>query len=156
MKQWMGDDLDQPMLIITAARGDARAGCLVGFATQCSIRPLRYIVFISKKNHTYRIACDVDTLGVHAVPGDRIDLARLFGSETGDETDKFERAPWFAGPEGVPLITGCPKWFVGRIIDRVDVGDHVGFLLSPMAGDSVQGRDLGFQSARSIPPGHDA
>jgi flavin reductase (DIM6/NTAB) family NADH-FMN oxidoreductase RutF len=156
MKRWMGDDLDQPMLIVTAAMGDARAGCLVAFASQCSINPLRYIVFLSKKNHTYRIARGVDALGVHAVPRDRRDLARLFGGETGDEADKFGRSRWSTGPLGVPMVAGCSKWFVGTILERIDVGDHVGFLLSPIAGDSAEGPDLGFQSARSIPPGHDA
>ena len=37
-------DLDQPSYVVTAADGDERAGCLVGFATQCSIEPPRFAV----------------------------------------------------------------------------------------------------------------
>lgn len=31
--------LDYPMFVVTVAAGGERAGCLVGFATQCSIDP---------------------------------------------------------------------------------------------------------------------
>ena len=46
--------LDYPIYIATtSARGEPN-GCLVGFATQCSIRPPRFLVCISDKNRTYR------------------------------------------------------------------------------------------------------
>ena len=41
--------LDYPMLIVTARAGDERDGCLVGFATQASIDPPRFLVGISDK-----------------------------------------------------------------------------------------------------------
>ena len=37
-------ELDYPMFIVTAAREGERAGCLVGFATQTSIHPSRFLV----------------------------------------------------------------------------------------------------------------
>ncbi|HEX8931084.1 MAG TPA: flavin reductase, partial [Actinomycetota bacterium] len=38
------DRLDYPMLIVTAETDGERAGCLVGFATQCSIEPPRFLL----------------------------------------------------------------------------------------------------------------
>jgi flavin reductase (DIM6/NTAB) family NADH-FMN oxidoreductase RutF len=151
----MANDLDYPVLIVTAAAEGSHGGCLVGFATQCSVHPLRHIVFISKKNRTHGIALSGGALGVHAVPSDRMDLAELFGGETGDEVDKFDRVAWRQGPEGLRILVDCPKWFVGTILERLDTGDHTGFLLAPVAGDSSEGRDLGFGTARSITPGHE-
>jgi flavin reductase (DIM6/NTAB) family NADH-FMN oxidoreductase RutF len=156
VKRWMGNDLDYPMLIVTTADEREHAGCLVGFACQCSIEPLRYVVFLSKNNHTYRVARKTEAVAVHAVPRDRPDLAELFGGETGDERDKLAECEWREGPHGVPIIDGCSKWFVGTPLERFDVGDHVGFLLAPIEGDSSEGSDLGFQAARSITPGHEA
>ena len=49
-------DVDPPSYVVTAADGDDRAGCLVGFATQCSIDPPRFGVWLSKLNRTYRVA----------------------------------------------------------------------------------------------------
>src|SRR5688500_14317880 len=112
---WAGE-LDYPMFIVTAAAGGERSGCLIGFATQASIDPARFMICLSDKNRTYRVAQGTDVLGVHVVPADRDDLAELFGSLTGDEVDKFERCDWHDGPEGVPIVDGCPNWFAGRVL----------------------------------------
>ena len=62
--------LDGPMYVVTAAAARERAGCLVGFAGQCSIEPERHMVWISKANHTYRVATAAGHLGVHLLaPG---------------------------------------------------------------------------------------
>ena len=41
------DLLDYPMFIVTTRAGDERSGCLVGFASQVSIRPRRFLVGLS-------------------------------------------------------------------------------------------------------------
>jgi flavin reductase (DIM6/NTAB) family NADH-FMN oxidoreductase RutF len=83
----IADTIDYPMWIVTAAARGERSGCLVGFATQCSIEPVR---------------------------------------------------------------------FGGRVITRVDTGDHVGFVLDPFAGEirGGGGDRLTFQRVRSLEPGH--
>jgi len=64
--------LDYPMFVATTiGAGGERAGCLVGFATQASIDPQRFLVCISDKNRTYRIAREADVLAVHLVPVER-------------------------------------------------------------------------------------
>src|SRR4051794_6670774 len=90
--------LDYPMLIATAREADSLAGCLVGFATQASIDPSRFLVCLSDKNRTYRVARRARHLGVHLVPAHAARLAELFGGETGDEVDKFARCSWHEGP----------------------------------------------------------
>src|SRR3954447_21047402 len=87
-------ELDYPMFIVTASAGGERAGCLVGFATQCSIDPLRFLVCLSDKNRTFRVAQRAEMLAVHLVPEEAEWLAELFGSQTGDRVDKFSRCPW--------------------------------------------------------------
>jgi flavin reductase (DIM6/NTAB) family NADH-FMN oxidoreductase RutF len=149
--------LDHPMLIVTTmGRGGERAGCLVGFATQTSIHPPRFLACISDKNRTYRVAQGATHMAVHLVPADRDDLAELFGGETGDEDDKFAQAEWHAGPEGVPVLDGCPTWFAGRILERLPLGDHVGHLLDPFGGADAGDGWLGFRRAMRIEPGHEA
>ena len=149
--------LDYPMFIATVTAGGERAGCLVGFATQCSIHPPRFLAGISDKNHTYRVAQDAEHVGVHFVPEDEDDLAELFGGETGDEVDKFERCAWRPGPGDVPLLDDCPNHFVGRIVERVDFGDHTGMVLEPFHADEDEASgQLGFHRAKRIEPGHEA
>ena len=148
--------LDYPMFVVTAARGEIRAGCLVGFAQQCSIDPARFMVFLSNKNHTYRVARNADLLAVHVVPDGRRDIAELFGARTGDETDKFAACEWTPGPSRVPLLDACPDAFVGEILDRTEVGDHAAFLLRPIAARAGGSGFLGFQEVADLDPGHDA
>jgi flavin reductase (DIM6/NTAB) family NADH-FMN oxidoreductase RutF len=149
--------IDYPMYIVTVAAGGHRAGCLVGFTTQCSIDPPRFLVCISVVNHTFAVARGADAMVVHLVPEEASGLAELFGGRTGDEVDKFAQCDWTPGPEGVPALDGCPDWFAGRVLERLPVGDHWAFLLDPFAGESAPHPDaFTFHRARRIPPGHPA
>jgi flavin reductase (DIM6/NTAB) family NADH-FMN oxidoreductase RutF len=149
--------LDYPMFIATVAAGGERAGCLIGFATQCSIHPPRFLAGISDKNRTFRLAKDADSMAIHLVPENAVELAELFGGETGDELDKFTHCDWRAGPGGVPLLEDCPNRFVGRIIGRVDFGDHLGIVLEPFFPEEDEDSgQLGFHRAKRIDPGHEA
>jgi flavin reductase (DIM6/NTAB) family NADH-FMN oxidoreductase RutF len=146
-------DLEYPMFIITAP---GPFGCLVGFTTQASIDPPRFIACLSHKNRTFREGKDARALGVHAVPADAGDLAELFGGETQDTTNKFERTDWHEGPESVPILDRCENWFVGRVLGRFDAGDHDAFLLEPIAGAAGDEDEFTFHRAKRIDPGHEA
>jgi flavin reductase (DIM6/NTAB) family NADH-FMN oxidoreductase RutF len=149
--------LDYPMFIATVAADEDLAGCLIGFATQCSIHPPRFLAGVSDKNRTHRVAEGATSMAIHLVPEDASELAELFGGETGDELNKFERCSWQPGPGGVPLLDGCPNRFVGRILERVDFGDHTGVVLEPFFAELEEREgQLKFHRARRIEPGHEA
>ena len=118
-----------PIYIVTARAGGKRAGCIVGFASQVSIHPLRFLACVSKKNATYTVARAATRLGVHAVPKTERELATLFGGETGDEIDKFARCDWFEASDGTPLLVACPSRFLGRTVEQIDLGDHLGIVI---------------------------
>ncbi|MGW0389988.1 flavin reductase family protein [Streptomyces sp. NPDC003042] len=152
--------LDGPMYVVTAAAGDARAGCLVGFASQCSIHPPRFVVWLSTANHTYRVACEASHVTVHLLLREQRELAELFGGETGDRVDKFARTGWQPGEAGSPVLTAVRTWFTGRIEGRIEGGDHVGFLLAPARqcrpSDGPPPALLRYSDVRDLEPGHPA
>jgi flavin reductase (DIM6/NTAB) family NADH-FMN oxidoreductase RutF len=146
--------LDYPMLIVTAEAGGERAGCLVGFATQCSIDPPRFLLCLSRANHTFRVAARSSTLVAHVLGPEHQELASLFGEQTGDTVDKFARCRWRPGPGG-PVLEACQHWFAGRVLDRFEAGDHVAFLVEPVVAAAGQiGGQLSFQDVRRLRPGH--
>ena len=102
---------------------------MVGFATQVSIDPLRFLACISKANATYPVARAATRLGVHAVPKAERELATLFGSETGDEIDKFALCEWVEADDDTPLLLACPSRFLGRTLEQIDLGDHLGMVI---------------------------
>lgn len=148
--------LDYSMFIVTTAAGDRRAGCLIGFATQVSIHPPRFLACLSDKNYTHEVARDAEVLVVHLVPEDATEIAELFGGETGDETDKFGNVDWRPGPGGAPILTELENWFAGHVMARLDFGDHCGYLLEPIEGEAERGEEpLTFHRAKRIEPGHE-
>jgi len=151
--------IDYPMLVVTtrSAAGE-NSGCLVGFATQCSIDPEHYLICLSKKNHTYETAKRADLLVVHVLRDEDKELARIFGEETGDAQDKFTDVQWSPGPGRVPVLAGV-DWFAGRIQQRFDCGDHVAHLIAVLPEGRAAKADadqLGYSSAQDLDAGHAA
>jgi flavin reductase (DIM6/NTAB) family NADH-FMN oxidoreductase RutF len=150
--------LDPPMFVVTVASEHDRAGCLVGFATQCSLHPPRWYVGISRLNYTFHVAVTASVVVVHALGAGNTELARLFGEQTGDDIDKFDRCQWRPGPDGrTPVLVDCPRWFAGAVVDRVDPGDHLGLVLAPFVAECHdQGPQLGVRALSDLNPGHPA
>ncbi|WP_040794107.1 flavin reductase family protein [Nocardia higoensis] len=149
---------DYPVFVVTTQDGAEKAGCLVGFTTQISIDPLRFLIGVSKKNHTFGIAMRAKRLAVHLLRPEDKALAALFGGRTEDTIDKFARCAWQPGPDGVPILTAAAGWFSGPVIERHDFGDHMGMLLAPDSGaDPASEADvLRFSMVADLRPGHEA
>jgi flavin reductase (DIM6/NTAB) family NADH-FMN oxidoreductase RutF len=150
--------MDAALLVVTAAAGGERDGCLVGFHTQASIRPPRYAVWLSTANRTWRIAQRATHLGVHLLGRGQLDLARRFGGLTADEgVDKLAGTDWSSSPEGAPVLRAAVAGFVGRVVARIepDGGDHVAVLLEPLdAWVSAGVAPLRLGAASHIEAGH--
>jgi flavin reductase (DIM6/NTAB) family NADH-FMN oxidoreductase RutF len=136
--------LDYPLYVVTAAdargggagtgHGGEVSGCLAGFVTQSSIKPVQFLICVSKLNHTFGIAESSRGLGLHVLGSDQREVASHFGELTGDEVDKFEGIAWTPGRTGAPILAECAAWIEGPTIDRMDAGDHEAFLISVEAG----------------------
>jgi flavin reductase (DIM6/NTAB) family NADH-FMN oxidoreductase RutF len=154
--------LDTSLVVVTAGADSEgphgeRAGCLVGFHGQSSIDPERYSVWLSKANHTYRVALRSTHLGVHFLTHDDLQLAEHFGTQTGDDLDKFAQLDTEAGPGGVPMLLACPSRVAVRRTSLLDEGgDHVCISTEPV--DVVGGGPfvpLRLSDAHHLVPGHD-
>jgi flavin reductase (DIM6/NTAB) family NADH-FMN oxidoreductase RutF len=149
---------DTTLVVVTATYRGERGGCLVGFHCQCSIEPARHAIWLSKANHTCRVALQASHLGVHFLGREDRALAQLFGESTGDEIDKFARCDVVEGPHGVPLLRACADRMVGRRRTSMDDGsDHICFVVEPIEvqrGDATPPMRL--SDASDLTPGHAA
>lgn len=149
---------DGTMIIVTANFRDERSGCLVGFHCQCSIEPARYALWLSKPNHTCRVAMQSTHLGVHFLGHEDVELARRFGEHTGDEMDKFLGHAVEKGPDGVPLLTECANRMVTRRVTSMDDGgDHICFITEAVdVRRSADQAPLRLSEVSDFTPGHAA
>ncbi|MBV9381850.1 MAG: flavin reductase [Streptosporangiaceae bacterium] len=150
--------MDNPLIVVTTAEAGERAGCLVGFHVQSSIDPQRYCLWLSKANHTYRVALRSSHLAIHYLTTDDLPLAELFGTKSGDTVDKFAGLAVEAGPGGAPLLRQCPNWLAVRRITLLDEGgDHVSLTAEPVAAHTGgRFQPLRLSSAAHLEPGHGA
>jgi flavin reductase (DIM6/NTAB) family NADH-FMN oxidoreductase RutF len=148
--------IDYPYYVVTVRSPEAEmSGCLAGFVTQCSIHPPNFLVCISKVNHTLGVAERSTGMGLHLLGQDQVDLARLFGEETGDLVDKFASVDWRLGSTGAPLLVEAAVSMEGQVLGHFSVGDHEAFLMR--AARAVAGGPPGLLTFRSAPhlhPGH--
>jgi flavin reductase (DIM6/NTAB) family NADH-FMN oxidoreductase RutF len=117
------------------------------------------MVRLSKANRTCQVAERAERLAVPLPPSDQSRPARLCGSRTGERTDKFTNVPWHPGPGGTLILDDAPAWFVGRVENQIDGGDHVGHLLAPEAADNPRGTRpllLTLDDTHDIAPSHPA
>lgn len=130
--------LDPPMVVVTTADRHEQGGCLVGFHAQSGLEPGNLSVWLSKANHTFRVAVFADALAVHFLTSDDLEVATKFGTVSGDDVDKFADVPWHPGPGGVPLLEACPNRVIGRKTALLDTrADHVCVVLDPIESSYV-------------------
>lgn len=152
------DRLDCPYYVITVRAPDEEmSGCLATFVTQSSIDPPNFLACVSRANHSWGVAVRSSAMGLHLLGHDQMDVAKLFGEETGDVVDKFADVDWRLGATGAPLLADVAVALEGTILGHFSVGDHEAFLLR--ATRSVAGPADGLLTLRSGPPlqpGHPA
>nr|WP_255668882.1 flavin reductase family protein [Aeromicrobium duanguangcaii] len=150
--------IDAPLVVVTTAAEGERAGCLVGFHAQSSIDSAHYCVWLSKANHTYRMALRATHFAVHFLTEDDLELAEIFGTQCSAETDKFANLAVDTDETGVPLLDACPNRIVlERIAALDDGGDHVCMTTRVVSAHSG-GRftPLRVSDAEDLEPGHPA
>jgi flavin reductase (DIM6/NTAB) family NADH-FMN oxidoreductase RutF len=126
--------LDGPVFVVTTQADGQPLGCLISFATQTSVQPPSFMVVIPRDSGISDAARRSEHLAVHVLPQHNVALAELFGGETDDEADKFGRCTWRVGPHGMPILDEAIAWFVGRTAHWIDIGDHVAYIVEPVAG----------------------
>ena len=148
--------LDPPMAVVTTASDREQAGCLIGFHAQSSIEPERYVVWLSKANHTYRVGLRAAHFAVHFLTAEDLALAERFGTLTGEDTDKFAGMDVDPDQNGVPRLSVCQNWMsLDRLAILDDGGDHV-CLTTRICSAHTDGdfAPLRLASAAHLDPGH--
>lgn len=130
--------VDPPLIVVTTSAEGEQAGCLVGFHAQSGITPGRYCIWLSKANHTYRVALRASHFAVHFLTDADLGLAEHFGTVSGEDTDKFAGLDLEPEEHGVPLLSACRnRLLLERIAVLDDGGDHVCLTTRVLSADAA-------------------
>ena len=57
----------------------------------------------------------------------------------------------------MPILDDAVAWMVGRTLDRIDFGDHLGYVLEPVDGRYAENETdvIHFSDVIDMEPGHD-
>jgi flavin reductase (DIM6/NTAB) family NADH-FMN oxidoreductase RutF len=106
--------------VITADAGDGPVGLTATSVFSVSADPAILVFAISEQSSSAPTIEKADTVVVHLLGADQLDVAKLFATSG---IDRFaDSSSWHRLVTGEPVIHGVPVWIRGQIIDRMDAG----------------------------------
>ena len=125
--------LDSPVFVVTTQADGHPSGGLVAFGTQTSVQPPSFMLGLHVNSAINEMGSRSEHVAVHVLPRHQQVLAELFARQGDGDSDPFAKCSWRGGPLGMPILDDAAAWFIGRTVSRSAVGDHVAYLLEPVA-----------------------
>ncbi|KAF2956840.1 flavin reductase family protein [Marinitoga sp. 38H-ov] len=111
--------------IITMNSHGLLNGITVAWITRVSITPPMIAISIGKQRYSYKLLEETDKFGVCILSKEQKDIARLFGSKSGRNTNKFENINYELTENGIPKILDSIAFFECNIVNKTEAGDHI-------------------------------
>lgn len=107
--------------LITADAGTGPAALTATSVFSVSAEPPIFVFSISSSSSAAPVITSAETLVVHILDADRLDLAKL-GATSG--VDRFaDTSAWSRLATGEPVFSGVSTWIRGRVINRMEAGN---------------------------------
>ncbi len=126
--------------LITSGNEKHPSGYIANTAFQVTAEPPKLAISCHKENTSATV---IENSGVFAVSVLEKDcdagLIGLFGYQSGNEAEKFERVNYKSGKNGAPVIlTHSVAYFECMVVDKFDVGSHYLFIGEVTEGELVE------------------
>ena len=131
--------LPSPVVIVGAADGPLRGGLTAAWVTRVSTAPPLLAVAVSPLRHTHGMLHDGGEFTVSVLREEQVEVARLFGLQSGRDLDKWERTPAVLLGGGVPALRDCAARMLCRLVGRHPAGDHDLLVGEVLASEVVEG-----------------
>lgn len=96
-----------------------------------SLLPPRASFNMSIMASSYPAISSGESLLIHTLSVDNLDLAKQF---SGEASERFNGIELLAGPDGLPLLPGCSGYMHGRIVERHVIGDAAMIAVEILSG----------------------
>ncbi|MDQ1584446.1 MAG: hypothetical protein QOF36_2500 [Microbacteriaceae bacterium] len=106
--------------VITADAGDGPVGLTATSVFSVSAEPALLVFSISGQSSSAPTIHKADTVVVHLLGADQLEIAKLFATSG---VDRFaDRSSWDRLITGEPYLPGAPVWIRGRVINLMEAG----------------------------------
>ena len=99
------DMLAHGVNVVCAAHEGRRGGLAVAWATQVGVDHV--LVCVGKQSATRELILASKAFGLSLLTREQLELARLFGTKSGRDVDKFAGLAVHTGETGSPLLDDC-------------------------------------------------
>ncbi len=115
--------------LITSRHNDKDNIMAASWVFPLSMDPPLFGVSVAEKRYSCDLIRKGKAFGINTVHPELEEQMLLCGTESGRETDKFEKAGLTREGKGlVPLIKECPASIECELVDEIKTGDHVLFV----------------------------
>lgn len=109
--------------LVTADSGAGPAAMTVSSLSSVSTDPPLLVFSASAISSSFPVFAEAETVVVHMLSSEEIDLARL-GATSG--IDRFaDTSRWTRLPSGEPVFPSAFAWLRGRIVQRIEAGNSM-------------------------------
>jgi flavin reductase (DIM6/NTAB) family NADH-FMN oxidoreductase RutF len=123
--------------VITADAGDGPVALTATSVFSVSAEPPLLVFSISDQSSSAPTIEETDTLVVHLLGADQLDIAKL-GATSG--IDRFaDTSLWSRLPSGEPYFLGAHTWIRGRVVERMRAGTSTVVAVHALETNAVEG-----------------
>ncbi|MHB1006199.1 MAG: flavin reductase family protein [Chloroflexota bacterium] len=129
----------QPLVLVTAARGELLDATTVAWTMPLSLDPLLIGVAVFPYHFAHELIGGGDEFAINVICEDILKQARFCGTVSGREVDKFKQTgltPYEATEIRAPLIEECIGHLECGVVDRRTFGDHTLFVGQVLAASA--------------------
>jgi flavin reductase (DIM6/NTAB) family NADH-FMN oxidoreductase RutF len=134
----------RPIYLVSCGHGGKKNVISVGMFAYFSGKPTLVGIGIAPSRHSYGLIQKSKAYVVNVVNEKLADAVRICGEKSGRDFDKFESAKLTATPAtkiAAPLIEESPLNIECKVVQEVEVGDHVWFIGEVVATHLREGYD---------------
>lgn len=114
--------------VVTCQHAEVLHGMTVSAFASVSLEPPQVSVNIEQRTRTHRLMAEAGSFAVCILAAGQESLARRFGGELPDDSDRFAGLDYEWGELGHPLLNGCLAALECRIVGAHPAGTHTVFI----------------------------
>ncbi|MBS7651284.1 MAG: flavin reductase family protein [Candidatus Bathyarchaeia archaeon] len=121
------DKILNGVTVVTSKAGSKINGLTIAWATQVSFQPPIVAVSVGKTRYTHDMIQSSRIFAVNILHEGQVEVARLFGLQSGRDIDKFATIPYETKVTGAPILKDCLAYLDCEVERAIPVGDHTLF-----------------------------